>query len=125
MDPKYFLAHLQLALIEIVQGKSREPLADWPVAVLSMAYVADGQRPAAEQLLKEMNTRASGGWVPSYAFAELYAGLHDKARTLDALEKAYEERAWFLTFLNTAPEFDFVRSEARFQALLRKMNFPR
>ena len=37
LDPKYFLAHLQLALIEIVQGKSREPLADWPVAVLSMA----------------------------------------------------------------------------------------
>ena len=45
-------------------------------------------------------------------------------QTLDALEKSYEERAWFLTCLNTAPEFDFIRSEPRFQTLLRRMNFP-
>jgi serine/threonine protein kinase/Tfp pilus assembly protein PilF len=136
LDPKYFLAHLQLALIDVAQGKSREaitaarsaredePLADWPAAALGMAYAADGQRAEAEKLLSEMNRKASRGWVPSYAFAEIYAGLRDKSPTLDALEKSYEERAWFLTYLNTAPEFDFIRSEPRFQALLRRMNFP-
>ena len=137
LNPKYFLAHLQLALIYIAQGKSREaiqaarnaredePLADWPTAVLGMAYAADGQREEAEKVLAEMNQKASRGWVPSYAFAEIYAGLRDKSRTLDALEKSYEERAWFLTYLNTAPEFDFIRSEPRFQALVRRMNFPK
>ncbi len=136
LDPKYFLAHLELALIYVAQGKSQEaiaaaknaredePLADWPVAVLGMAYAADGQRAEAEKVLGEMKQKASVGWVPSYAFAEIYAGLRDKEQTLDALEKSYEERAWFLTFLNTAPEFDFIRSEARFQALVRRMNFP-
>jgi serine/threonine protein kinase/Tfp pilus assembly protein PilF len=136
LDPKYFLAHLQLALIYIAQGKSRdaitaaqsaredEPLADWPTAVLGMAYAADGQRAEAEKVLAEINQKASRGWVPSYAFAEIYAGLRDKPSTLDALEKSYEERAWFLTYLNTAPEFDFIRTEPRFQALLRRMNFP-
>ena len=136
LNPKYFLAHLQLALIYIAQGKSREaitaaqnarqdePLVDWPTAVLGMAYAADGERTEAEKLLSEMNRKASRGWVPSYAFAEIYAGLRDKSQTLDALEKSYEERAWFLTYLNTAPEFDFIRSEPRFQALLRRMNFP-
>jgi eukaryotic-like serine/threonine-protein kinase len=136
LDPKYFLAHLGLALTYMVQGKSRdaiaaaqsatedEPLADWPTAVLGMAYAAAGQRAEAEKLLSEMKQKASRGWVPSYAFAEIYAGLRDKSSTLDALEKCYEERAWFLTYLNTAPEFDFIRSEPRFQALLRRMNFP-
>jgi eukaryotic-like serine/threonine-protein kinase len=136
LDPKYFLAHLQLALIYIAQGKSREaitaarsaredePLADWPSAVVGMAYAADGQRAEAEKLLAEMNQKASRGWVPSYTFAEIYAGLRNKPQTLDALEKSYEQRAWFLTCLNTAPEFDFIRSEPRFQALLRRMNFP-
>jgi serine/threonine-protein kinase len=107
LDPKYFLAHLQLALIYMAQGKSREaitearsaredePLADWPTAVLGMAYAADGQRAEAEKLLAEMKQKASRGWVPSYAFAEIYAGLRDKPATLDALEKSYEERAWF------------------------------
>ena len=136
LDPKYFMAHLQLALIYVAQGKSREaitaaqnaredePLADWPTAVLGMAYAADGQRAEAEKVLAEMKQKASRGWVPSYAFAEIYAGLRDKPQTLDALEKSYEERAWFLTYLNTAPEFDFIRSEPRFQALVRRMNFP-
>jgi hypothetical protein len=72
-----------------------------------------------------MNQKASRGWVPSFTFAEIYAGLKDKSRTLDELEKSYEERAWFLTYLNTAPEFDFVRPEPRFQSLVRRMNFPR
>ncbi len=137
LDPKYFLAHLQLALTYLAQGKSRdaiaaarsaredEPLADWPTAVLGMAYAADGQRAEAQKALAEMKQKASRGWVPSYVFAEIYAGMRDKPQTLDALEKSYEERAWFLTCLNTAPEFDFIRSETRFQSLLRRMNFPR
>jgi serine/threonine protein kinase/Tfp pilus assembly protein PilF len=136
LDPKYFLAHLQLSLIYLAQGKSRdaiasarsasedEPLADWPTAVLGMAYAADGQPAEAQKVLAEMNQKASRGWVPSYAFAEIYAGLRDKSQTLGALEKSYAERAWFLTCLNTAPEFDFIRSEPRFQTLLRRMNFP-
>jgi TolB-like protein/Tfp pilus assembly protein PilF len=135
LDPKYFLAHSQLALIYRAQGKSRdaiaaarsaredEPLADWPAAVLGMAYAADGQRVEAQKVLAEMQQKASRGWVPSYVFAEIYAGLQDKSHTLDALEKSYDERAWFLTCLNTAPEFDFIRSEPRFQTLLRRMNF--
>ena len=64
LDPKYFLAHLQLALIYLAQGKSRdaiaaarsaredEPLADWPTAVLGMAYAADGQRAEAQRCLR-------------------------------------------------------------------------
>ncbi|HEX5229987.1 MAG TPA: protein kinase [Bryobacteraceae bacterium] len=136
VDPKYFLAHVALALTYIAQGRTREaiaaartaredePLADWTTAVLGMAYSAAGQRSEAEKALAEMKQKASGGWVPSYAFAEIYAGLRDKPATLDALEKSYQERAWFLTYLNTAPEFDFIRSEPRFQALLRRMNFP-
>ena len=129
-------AHVQWALIYIAQGKSREaitaaqnarqdePPADWPTAVRGMAYAAGGQRVEAEKVLSEMNRKASRGWVSSYAFAEIYAGLRDKAQTLDALENPFEERSWFLAYLNTAPEFDFIRSEPRFQALLCRMNFP-
>ena len=136
VDPKYFLSHMQLGLIYVAQGKPSEaiaeaqrarddePLADWSTAVLGMAYAAGGKRAEAEKLFAELNAKASRGWVPSFAFAEIYAGMHDKLHTLDALEKAYEERSWFLTYLNTAPEFDFLRSVPRFQALVRKMEFP-
>jgi predicted Zn-dependent protease len=112
------------AIAEAQRARDDEPLADWSTAVLGMAYAAGGKRAEAEKLLAELNAKASRGWVPSFAFAEIYAGMHDKLHTLDALEKAYEERSWFLTYLNTAPEFDFLRSEPRFQALVRKMKFP-
>lgn len=45
---------------------------------------------------------------------------------MEFLEKTYEYdyRDFNLTFLKVAPEFDVLRSESRFQALMEKMNFP-
>jgi hypothetical protein len=40
------------------------------------------------------------------------------------LEKAYEERDSSLVTLNGNPIFQSIRSDPRFQALLRRMNFP-
>jgi serine/threonine protein kinase len=136
VDPKYFLAHLELALIYTAQGKhseaiaaaqsahADEPRVDWTTGVLGMAYAAGGKRAEADKVLAEMNAKVSRTWVPAFAFAEIYAGMQDKLHTLDALEKTFEERSWFLTYLNTAPEFDFLRTEPRFQELVRKMRFP-
>jgi tetratricopeptide (TPR) repeat protein len=92
LDPKYLIAHVELALIDIALGKSREaiaaaqsaredePLADWPTAVLGMAYAAGGQRLAAEKLLAGMNEKASKGWVPAYAFASFTPACATKVR---------------------------------------------
>ena len=38
------------------------------------------------------------------------------------LEKAYQERSDGLTYVNVEPAFDFLRSDPRFQNLLRRMN---
>jgi eukaryotic-like serine/threonine-protein kinase len=135
LDPGYWLAHTELALVYVAQGKPREaieaarsarkdePLVDWPTAVLGMAFATRGDRAEAEKVLAELNAKAKRGWVPSYAFAEIYAGLGDKPDTLAALEKTYGERSWFTTFINVAPEFDFLRSEPRFQEIIRRMKF--
>ncbi len=47
-----------------------------------------------------------------------------KEQALDWLEKAYEERNWYLVFINVDPTFDPLRDNPRFQQLLRRMNFP-
>jgi hypothetical protein len=40
------------------------------------------------------------------------------------LEKAYKERSGMMPVLKVVPDFDSVRSDPRFQDLLRRMNFP-
>jgi len=51
-----------------------------------------------------------------------YAGEYDRA--LDWLEKAYEEHASRLPYVNVLVTLDPLRSRPRFQNLVRRMNFP-
>jgi hypothetical protein len=43
---------------------------------------------------------------------------------LDYLEKAYASDSEWLGYLKLDRTFDSLRSEPRFQALLKKLNFP-
>jgi hypothetical protein len=56
--------------------------------------------------------------------AVVFVGLSDKDQTVNALNKAFQERSTLLTYLKMDPRFDPVRSDPRFKDLLRRMNFP-
>lgn len=43
---------------------------------------------------------------------------------MEWLEKGFEVRASGMTYLKVDPLYDPMRSDPRFQALLRRMNFP-
>ena len=53
--------------------------------------------------------------------AIVYLGLGQKNEALDWLEKAVRERDGWMWTLNVDPWFDPLRSELRFQALLKKV----
>ncbi|MDQ3181581.1 MAG: tetratricopeptide repeat protein, partial [Acidobacteriota bacterium] len=57
-----------------------------------------------------------------YSNAQIYTFLGDKEKALDNLETAYESKAFLLVFVKADPLFDSLRSEPRFQEVLRKMN---
>ncbi len=56
--------------------------------------------------------------------AIIYTGLGDKDRGFPWLDVALKHRTAALVFLPTFREFDPLRSDPRFQSLLRRMNFP-
>jgi len=54
-----------------------------------------------------------------------YASSGDKDKAFEFLEKAYQERSSDLPyFLKADLRIDNLRSDPRFQDLLRRMNFP-
>ncbi len=59
------------------------------------------------------------GWV-----AEVYVGLGDKDAAMQWLERAYKEHDLWLALLKVWPRFDPLRSDPRYQDLLKRMNFP-
>jgi len=63
-------------------------------------------------------------YVSSYAIAYVYIPLGDFDQACAWLEKAYEEGSPGLVFLKVDPRMDPLRSDPRFQDLLRRMNLP-
>jgi tetratricopeptide (TPR) repeat protein len=91
---------------------------------LAYAYARSGNKAEAEKILSQMSATAKSQYVSPYYFAIVYAGLGDNETALNWLEKAFEDRSNGLVFLQVEPELDGLRSNPRFAALQKKLNFP-
>lgn len=97
------------------------PLVD---AVLGLAYAVSGRREEAQKVVGAFTAAARVRYIPPMYFVILYAGLGDKEPALAWLEKAFEERSDLLTWVNVEPMMDDVRSDPRFQDLIRRIGLP-
>ena len=97
-----------------------------PIAALGHAYAGTGKSAEARKILQEWKRQSETSYVSSYMVATVYAGLGEKDKAFEYLEKAYEERSSDLPyFLKADLRVDNLRSDSRFQDLMRRMNFPK
>jgi len=75
-------------------------------------------------LLAELKKQSKERYVASYWIAMIYAGLDEKDEAFAWLEKAYQERSWWLVWIKMDPQVDSLRSDARFTDLMRRVGFP-
>jgi hypothetical protein len=87
-------------------------------------WAVAGRRDKAQQMLSALKASSRQQYVSPFLFAIIYIGLGDHQEALASLEKAHDERHWLMCVLKTEPGLDPLRPDARFQALLRRMNFP-
>ena len=98
--------------------------AAFPLANLAHACAVAGRENEARKILAELNQMSQEQSVLPLYFALVFAGLGEKEKMYDCLEKALDERNVLLpSTLNTDLRFQGLRSEARFQDLLRRVGF--
>jgi TolB-like protein len=132
LDPKYFMLHFiagrsymrlkkhseAIAHLQQARATGEMPLMD---AALGLAYSLDGKIAETMRLAEEFKAAAKKRYIPPTYFGMLFAGMGDRDKAMTWLEKAYQERADGLTWLNVEPMLDDVRSDPRFQELIRKI----
>src|SRR6266849_5042846 len=94
------------------------PLLD---AALGLACAVDGQRDQAARKLEALKVLAKKRYVPATYFGMLYGGLGDIKQALEWLEKAYQERADGLLWLNVDPMLDGIRLLPQFKNLISRI----
>jgi tetratricopeptide (TPR) repeat protein len=94
------------------------------LAQLGAMYAYAGESGAALKILDELQRLSQQRYVMPYYLAVIYTALNRRDEAFWWLEKAFEERAAWATFTKTDPRLDGLRSDSRFDHLLRRMNFP-
>jgi Tfp pilus assembly protein PilF len=128
MDPNFRLVRANLGSAYLQKGMYNEGIAEFEkagaVSRLGYAYAVAGRRAAAQKVLDQVIETSKQKYVPTERIALIYTGLGEKDKAFEWLEKGYEERAIGgpPVGIKVEPEFDPLRSDPRFQDLLRRMN---
>jgi hypothetical protein len=93
----------------------------WVLAHLGFAYARAGEHAEAERVLQELERLASNTTPLEFERATILAALVRRDAALDLLEKACENLSASVLFTAVDPRLVELRSEKRFQALLRRM----
>jgi serine/threonine protein kinase/Tfp pilus assembly protein PilF len=133
LDPNYWLGYYLLGQAYAQQGKLDDAIAaqqkstatltnSWALEELARDYALARKTAEAREAVRDLLARPKPFYVSPYGLAAVYAALGDKDQALAQLEQAYEHRSFFMDFLKVDPELDSLRSDPRFQDLLRRMN---
>ena len=136
-DSNNWLAHYWLGVGYEGSGQTREAIPEYRKAVelsqgdsdttaaLGHACATSAGKAEALKILHEWQRQSQTSYVSPYMIATVYAGLGDKDKAFEFLERAYQERSPDLPyFLRADLRMDSLRSDPRFQDLMHRMNFP-
>jgi serine/threonine protein kinase/Tfp pilus assembly protein PilF len=136
LDPNFMFAHWVLGGICLVSmGRYDEAIAELqkaialsenvahPRGLLGYAYAKIGRKADALHVLEELDELSRQHYVAPSSRAFPYSGLGDE-RWSQALEEAYQQRSASLVWVKVFPLWDDLRTQPRFQDLLRRLNFP-
>jgi serine/threonine protein kinase len=114
----------ELAIVEGEKGVKLSGGSPLMNAALAQTFATAGKREEAIHILDDLTKLAEQKYVAPYFFAGIHIGLGENDRAMEYLEKSYEEHSHWLIYLHIDPSMDSLRSNPRFQDLLRHVGLP-
>ncbi|MBI4429017.1 MAG: tetratricopeptide repeat protein, partial [Ignavibacteriales bacterium] len=111
-----------LALVEAKKSVEKSRNNTNRVTMLAGVYASMGNEQEARGMLQKLSETSR--YVSPLALASVYLALGDKSNAFKFLERAYEDRVAGMAYLKVDPGWDSLRSDPRFQDLVRRMNLP-
>lgn len=134
-DPGAWLPHLLRAralerlsragegLAERAEAKRLAPLTAEVTMDLAAALARAGRRENARSLQTELELPAAGMYVSSFHRALVAAELGDETKATAELERAIDERSWYVTWLRSVPDAEALRRLEAFPRLAARLPF--
>jgi TolB-like protein/Tfp pilus assembly protein PilF len=135
LEPNYPAAHYVFGCAYRSQGNYTAALrefeylrqiecdSDLALGAIGNVLALSGNSVAAKSALAELLEMAHHRYISPYSIAIIYIGLDDKEQAFKWMEKLYKDSNDWLVWLRVGPEFDALRSDARFDGLLRRVGF--
>lgn len=103
------------------EGLKLNPVSQALLKGAGCAYAKLGRRRDAEEIIRRFREIEKSGYVMSCRIAAIYATLGEKDQAFTELNKALDNRDWDLFRLKVDPFMDPLRSDPRFNVLLKKI----
>jgi TolB-like protein/Tfp pilus assembly protein PilF len=132
-DPSFMPAHFDLGWAYVQESMYKEATTEFeralvispgnPILLSGLGYVYGVTHKSAEaqKVLDQLSELSKQKYVPEVFWAQIYVGLGEREKAFEWLEKAYEDHSVIRAAAD--PAFDPLRSDPRFQDLLRRMNW--
>jgi Flp pilus assembly protein TadD len=136
MDPSYEWAHFilgqayeqkrefNLARAELQRAVELSHNSPLMISAMAHADALSGNQEEALRLLQQLMAQSKKQYVSPFYVAIVYIGLGKTETAMDWMERAFADRSNGLVFLKVEPEVDPLRSNPRFMALQKRLNFP-
>jgi serine/threonine protein kinase/Tfp pilus assembly protein PilF len=134
MEPNFIFAHFHLGGIYLAKGMYKEALQEFETELplagglelyvktwIGVTHVRLDHREAAQEILNELIRTAEETYIPPTSVAVLAFALDLNDLGFEWLEKAYDAYDIRLSWLKIEPVFDSVRSDPRFQDMVKKV----
>lgn len=94
-------------------------------ACLASAHARAGNLDVVSDLLEDLRSRSEGDPVAPRCFVLVYATIGELDRAFYWMDRAYEAHDPYLFFMRVMPLFDPMRTDLRFDRMLRRLGIPR